>query len=325
MTHVTYFLDYSAWNHWWKGPTIPTYFRRACSLASDWTHKLCRLIEFLSQSCVLPPERHLESGLLIDEEDWPWHLCPGNLGCHLERLLSNNYLQPGPTLAEQNHHLKYFPSSPQMRILVLQERTGPYFIQKWICHPPFISSASTLDHKACDSGVLLKDSDSPIFTDLQWPFGVHAQWSTRAFHCLHLKCYSSLLAPTPTHLHKSPRLPPVLSPCSQPPSHCSGLSLHYLLNEPLLIYQALDPIHLPVTYSPAPGDQIDGYLFLNPRAKTWRESMLPLLPHCLTVFLTCLSSAFVISTRDRCEICMCIPIAPRLFRFWKTLNAQRCL
>lgn len=49
------------------------------------------------------------------------------------------------------------------------------------------------------------------------------------------------------------------------------------------------------------------------------------LPHCLIVFLSHLSPAFVISAKDRCEICMFIPIVPRLFRFWKTLNAQRCL
>lgn len=61
----------------------------------------------------------------------------------------------------------------------------------------------------------LKDSDSPVFTDLQWPFGVHAQRSTRTFHCPHLKCYSSLQHPLPRN---TTRVPGCLRSCHHVPN-----------------------------------------------------------------------------------------------------------
>lgn len=160
-----------------------------------------------------------------------------------------------------------------MRILVLQERTVPYFIQNRICRFFFISSAVYLRSQSLLQQCLSEGLRQCCLCRPEWPFKVHAQWSTQTFQCLLYNHCVSLLSPSPMPLNKSLGLPSTLSPSSQPLSHCSGLSLHYLLNEPPLIYQALNPIHLPMTYSSALGDQIDGYL-LNSGAKTWSESLL---------------------------------------------------
>lgn len=136
---------------------------------------------------------------------------------HLDQLLWNNCLQAGPTLAEQNHHLKYFPSSPQMRILVLQERTGPYFIQNRICHLLFISSAVYLRSQSPSQQCPSEGFQQPHLYRLS--MAIPSSCSMKHMD-LSPSALETLSQPALTHSHASPQ---ESLGCLQPRHHLPNL------------------------------------------------------------------------------------------------------
>lgn len=159
-----------------------------------------------------------------------------------------NYLQAGPTLAEQNHHqvLFQFPINEDS----CPARGEPSHILFEVTSVAFfgVPPLPTLGPNAGVSATQASGSR----------LGRPSVAAPCRQHTAHAQGYpqgsspSCLLPPAPLHPHDPPDVLSHTAPSSTSPHHHSRFSLHYLLNGPPLIYQDRDPVSLPGEVFPCP-------------------------------------------------------------------------